>query len=163
MTRRDPRHRRTWVMVTDGERALQRRVARDFHGVTLVLDLLHVMEKLWKAAYVFHPENSPEARSFVYQRAERILSGQVSQVVKGLRQMATKRHLHGREGQGRPRRHRLLLRQPGPHALRRVPQERVADRERVDRDDGPILPKRVAPLVVRWSSPTRSTRWSARG
>ncbi len=95
MTRRDPRHRRTWVMVTDGERALQRRVARDFHGVTLVLDLLHVMEKLWKAAYVFHPENSPEARTFVYQRAERILSGQVSQVVKGLRQMATKHHLTG--------------------------------------------------------------------
>ena len=95
MTRRDPRHRRTWVMVTDGERALQRRVARDFHGVTLVLDLLHVMEKLWKAAYVFHPENSPEARTFVYQRAERILSGQVSQVVKGLRQMATEHHLTG--------------------------------------------------------------------
>ena len=39
----------------------------------------------------------------------------------------------------------------------------LADRKRRHRDDGPILPKRVAPLVVRWSSPTRSTRWSARG
>jgi hypothetical protein len=95
MTRRDPRHRRTWVMVTDGERALQRRVADTFRGVTLVLDLLHVLEKLWKAAYVFHPEGSPEATTFVYQRAERILTGQVSQVVKGLRQMVTKRRLTG--------------------------------------------------------------------
>ena len=95
ITRRDPRHRRTWVMVTDGERALQRRVAKDFRGVTLVLDLLHVMEKLWKVAYAFHPEGSPEARAFVYQRAERILSGEVSQVVKGLRQMATKHRLRG--------------------------------------------------------------------
>jgi hypothetical protein len=82
-------------MVTDGERALQRRVAASFRGVTLVLDLLHVMEKLWKAAYVLHPEGSPEAETFVRQRAERILNGQVSQVVKGLRQMVTKRGLTG--------------------------------------------------------------------
>lgn len=95
MVRRDPKHRRTWVMVTDGERALQRRVAETFEGVTLVLDLLHVLEKLWKVAYVFHPEGSPEAEAFVYQRAERILRGQVSQVVKGLRQTVTKRRLTG--------------------------------------------------------------------
>jgi len=41
MTRRDPDHERTWVIVTDGERALQRRVCNTFTGVTLVLDLLH--------------------------------------------------------------------------------------------------------------------------
>ncbi len=93
--RRDPRHRRTWVMVTDGERALQRRVVGTFSGVTLVLDLLHVLEKIWKVAYVFHPEGSPEATAFVRQRAERILSGEVSQVVKGLRQIVTKRRLKG--------------------------------------------------------------------
>ena len=95
MTRRDARRRRTWVIVTDGEHALQRRVCRDFKGVTLVLDLLHVLEKLWKAAYVLYPEGSPEAEAFVYQRAERILGGQVSQVVKGLRQIVTKRRLAG--------------------------------------------------------------------
>jgi hypothetical protein len=93
--RRDPRHGRTWVMVTDGERALQRRVAATFEGVALVLDLLHVLEKLWKVAYVFHSEGSPEAAAFVRERAERILNGQVSQVVKGLRQMVTKRGLRG--------------------------------------------------------------------
>jgi hypothetical protein len=95
MVRRDPRHRRTWVIVTDGERALQRRVADKFQGVTLILDLLHVLEKLWKVAHVLHPEGSREAETFVYQRAERILNGQVSQVVKGLRQIATKRRLTG--------------------------------------------------------------------
>jgi hypothetical protein len=36
MTRRDPRHRRTWVIVTDGERALQLRVCETFKGVTLI-------------------------------------------------------------------------------------------------------------------------------
>jgi hypothetical protein len=95
MTRRDPRKRRTWVIVTDGERALQRRVTENFEGVTLILDLLHVLEKLWAAAYVLHPEGSPEAAAFVYERAKRILTGQVSQVVKGLRQIVTKRRLTG--------------------------------------------------------------------
>jgi hypothetical protein len=62
---------------------------------TLILDLLHVLEKLSKVAYVLYPEGSPEAEAFVYQRAERILCGMVSQVAKGLRQTATKRPLTG--------------------------------------------------------------------
>jgi hypothetical protein len=95
MVRRDPRHERTWVIVTDGERALQRRVCTIFQDITMVLDLLHVLEKLWKAAYVFHPEGSGEAQDFVRVRALRILKGQVGQVVKGLRQMVTKRRLKG--------------------------------------------------------------------
>jgi hypothetical protein len=93
--RRDPARAHTWVIVTDGERALQRRVAASFEGVTLVLDLLHVTEKLWKAAHALHPEGSPKATAFVRERAARILAGQVSQVVKGLRQIVTKRHLTG--------------------------------------------------------------------
>lgn len=95
MCRRDPAHHHSWVIVTDGERTLQRRVRSSFEDVTLVLDLFHALEKLWPVAYVFHPEGSPEAQAFVKQRAHRILSGQVSQVVKGLRQMATKHHLRG--------------------------------------------------------------------
>jgi hypothetical protein len=83
------------VIVTDGERALQRRVCQTLEGATLVLDLLHVLEKLWKAASVLHPEGSPEAEAFVSERAKRILEGQVGQVVKGLRLIASKRRLTG--------------------------------------------------------------------
>jgi len=95
MQRRDPRRRKTWLVVTDGERALQRKVAATLEGIELILDLLHVLEKLWAVSYVFHPEGSPEAREFVRERILRILQGEVSQVIKGLRQMATKRHLKG--------------------------------------------------------------------
>jgi hypothetical protein len=95
MTRRDPDHQRTWVIVTDGERALQRRVITTFTDVTLVLDLLHVMDKLWKVAHVLHREGTPEAEQFVRHRTERILCGMVGQVVKGLRQTVTKRRLTG--------------------------------------------------------------------
>lgn len=66
-----------------------------FEDITLVLDLLHVLEKLWKAAHALHPEGSKEAETIVRVRALRILRGQVSQVVKGLRLIVTKRKLKG--------------------------------------------------------------------
>jgi hypothetical protein len=97
MQRRDPRHRKTWIVVTDGERALQCKVAATLQRIELVLDLLHVLEKLWAVSYVFHPEGSPEAREFVRERVLRLLHGEVSQVVKGLRQMVTKRNLRGQK------------------------------------------------------------------
>lgn len=97
MERRDPRRRKAWIVVTDGERALQRKVAATLGSIELVLDLLHVLEKLWAVSYVFSPEGSPEAREFVRERILRILQGEVSQVVKGLRQMATKRNLKGQK------------------------------------------------------------------
>ena len=96
MARRDPRGEKKHVVLTDGERALQIRVTKLLGPrVLLILDLLHVLEKLWKAAYVFHPEGSEEAQDWVFQRAYRILSGEVSQVVKGIRQTVTKRNLRG--------------------------------------------------------------------
>jgi hypothetical protein len=91
--RRDPRRRHTWVIVTDGERALQQRVAQSFPGVTLILDLPHALEKLWACAHALYREGSYEAQAFVYERAKRILEGQVDQVVKGLRLNVTKRRL----------------------------------------------------------------------
>ena len=55
----------------------------------------HVLEKLWKAAYVFHAEGSLEAELWVLDRTLRILFGEVGQVVKGIRQSVTKRGLFG--------------------------------------------------------------------
>jgi len=64
-------------------------------GVVLVLDLLHVLEKLWAAGHALYGEGSDDAEEFVRDRALRILKGEVSQVVKGLRQIVTKRKLKG--------------------------------------------------------------------
>ena len=93
MERRDPSASKTRVALTDGERALQIRVGK--LGVTLVLDLMHVLEKVWKAAYVLHAEGSLDADLWVRDRTLRILSGGVGQVVKGIRQSVTKRGLSG--------------------------------------------------------------------
>ena len=92
--RRDPDVRKTHVALTDGERALQILVGKKLK-VTLILDLLHVLEKVWKAAHVFHPEGSPEAELYARLMCLRILQGDVDQVIKGLRQTVTKRKLFG--------------------------------------------------------------------
>ena len=95
MDRRDPYGTKKRVVVTDGERALQYRVCAAMKGILLILDFLHVLEKIWACAHVFHKEGSGHAVEFVRERAFRILRGEVGQVVKGLRQMATKRKVKG--------------------------------------------------------------------
>jgi hypothetical protein len=94
MDRRDPVGLLTRIALTDGERALQIRVKSKLR-VTLILDLMHVWEKLWKAAYVFHAEGSLAADLWVLDRTLRILLGEAGQVVKGIRQSITKRALSG--------------------------------------------------------------------
>ena len=96
MDRRDLRGKKFHVVVTDGERALQRRVCLMIDDAVLVLDLLHVLERLWAAGHALYGEGTKEAVEFVRLRTLRLLRGEVSQVVKGLRQIATKRRLKGK-------------------------------------------------------------------
>lgn len=92
--RRDPGGLMTLVALTDGERAFQKRVVKSMK-VTLILDLIHVLERVWTAAHVFQPEGSAEAEVYAKLMASRILEGDVLQVVKGIRQTVTKRALTG--------------------------------------------------------------------
>ena len=92
--RRDPNGRYTLVALIDGERALQKRTLKAMKP-TLILDLIHVLDRVWTAAHVFQPEGSAEAEVYAKLMASRILEGSVSQVVKGLRQTVTKRGLTG--------------------------------------------------------------------
>jgi hypothetical protein len=63
--------------------------------VTLSLDRMQVLEKLWRAAYVSDAEGSLEADLWVLDRALRILFGEAGQVVKGIRQIIIKRGMSG--------------------------------------------------------------------
>jgi hypothetical protein len=95
--RRDPTRAKRRVGLTDGERALQTRLTTAIPGNTMILDLMHVLEKLWKATYCFNAEGSKEAVAWVRERALRLLRGQVSQVIKGMGKSATARGLKGRK------------------------------------------------------------------
>lgn len=62
-------------------------------AVTIVLDFIHVLEYVWKAAFCFHAPGSEEAERWVQERALRILKGQASDVAAGIRRSATLRNL----------------------------------------------------------------------
>jgi hypothetical protein len=92
--RRDPGVEKTHGALRDGERALQILVKRTLH-IKLIVDRLHVLERLLKAAYLFHVEGNLEAELWVKDRTLGILSGLTGQVAKGLRQSVTRRGPHG--------------------------------------------------------------------
>jgi len=90
---RNPTVDKPVVCLMDGERALWE-VQRYFlpHAVC-ILDLFHVLERLWTAAYCFHPEGSRAAEDFVEARLRMLLEGKVGRVIGGFRQMLSKREL----------------------------------------------------------------------
>ena len=94
---RDPKRQKRWVVLVDGnaDQLTRVRTAAKRLGVTvtIVLDLIHVLEYLWKAAYVFHPEGSPEAEAWVTERLLWLLCGDAGQVVASVRRTATRRGL----------------------------------------------------------------------
>jgi hypothetical protein len=95
---RNPDGSKPVVCVMDGERALWKMLARLIVGVVCILDIFHVLERLWQAAHCFHAEGSEEAKAFVTDRLRRLLRGQVGYVIGGLKQMATKQGLTGSRG-----------------------------------------------------------------
>jgi hypothetical protein len=96
--RLDPAHERRWVVVVDGNpdqiRAVRKVAARHRAKVTLILDVIHVLEYLWKAAYCFQPDASQEAEAWVTERLRALLTGHdPSQVAAGIRRSATRQRL----------------------------------------------------------------------
>jgi hypothetical protein len=92
---RNPKRIKPVVCVMDGERALWKMLLSYLCGIICILDLFHVLERVWQAAHCFHPEGSDEAQAFVTERLRRILQGDVGRVIGGLKQMATKQNLRG--------------------------------------------------------------------
>ncbi len=94
--RRDPEGKRPWVMLVDGHEGQLEDIhaAIERHGVevTLILDFIHVLEYLWKAAWCFFAPGCQEAEAWVGERAL-ILRGKASDVAAGMRRSATLRDL----------------------------------------------------------------------
>ncbi len=95
--RRDPKHNKRWVGLVDGNktqlRLLKEQAARSGVVLTIVLDLIHVLGYLWKAAFVFHKEGSEQAQSWVTERLVRLLHGNSGHVAAGIRRSATLHNL----------------------------------------------------------------------
>jgi hypothetical protein len=90
--RRDPEHQAAWVVLVDGDHTQSDCIekAANASGVTvaIIVDIIHVLEYLWKAAKaLFEPEDS-NAAQWVGEQIEQLLQGQVHSMVRSLRRSA---------------------------------------------------------------------------
>lgn len=95
--RRDPDHARTWVALVDGANHQIDRItakARDRNvQVTITIDLIHVLEYLWKAAWCFFAEGDPAVEAWVQGKAKDVLAGKATKVAGAIRRQATNARL----------------------------------------------------------------------
>jgi hypothetical protein len=90
--RRDPGHARTWIALADGDNyqigLFQAQAADRGIDMTILVDFIHVLEYLWKAAWCFFPARDPAMEDWVTTQALDILHGRTPQVITRIRQLA---------------------------------------------------------------------------
>ena len=156
---RDPEHVKHWVALVDGAETqlvlVEEAAAARGVDVTVILDIIHVVEYVWKAAHAFHPAGSLELACWAWTRVRRILEGRAP-------------HGGGVDARGGDRR-RLVARRPqaGRHvcrlpaqvcavsALRPLPRGGLSHRHRGDRRGVPVPGPRPdgvdrRPLATGW-------------
>jgi hypothetical protein len=91
--RRDPGQARVWVALVDGNNQQIDRIRAEARArkitVQIVVDFIHVLEYVWKAAWCFHPEGDPAAEAWVRAQARQILAGRAGIVAAAIRRKAT--------------------------------------------------------------------------
>jgi len=90
--RRDPDHRRTWIALADGDSCqlgwIKDQAAARGVRVTILVDFIHVIGYLWKAAWCFHPARDPAAEDWVSAQGLDILHGRVTEVISRITRLA---------------------------------------------------------------------------
>lgn len=99
---RDPGHVRPWVVLVDGARhqldLITAEAARRRIRVHIVIDFVHVLEKLWAAAWSLHPPAAPAAEDWVAGHALALLAGHTGQVITTLTAQAATAGAQHRDG-----------------------------------------------------------------
>jgi hypothetical protein len=95
--RRDPMNEKRWACLIDGDPRQLKRVQtiakKKGINITIVMDIIHVIEYLWKAARVFHEETCLKSETWVTERLLAILQGKAGQVAAGIKRSATLRKI----------------------------------------------------------------------
>ena len=93
---RDPAHQKHWVALVDGNKhqiSILRRLAKNKgHDLTIIVDIIHVIEYLWDAGRAFYPKAGEELENWVGVRILEILRGKAGYVAGGMRRSATLRN-----------------------------------------------------------------------
>ena len=102
--RRDPARERTWIALVDGNKqqieAIEAEAARRGAKVTILIDLIHVLEYLRGAAWSFFETGDPAAEEWVAAQATKILEGKSAQAAAGIRRRATTYGYPAKEREG---------------------------------------------------------------
>ena len=95
--RRDPTHSRAWVALVDGNNHQIDRIETEAKArgvdITIVVDLIHVLEYLWGAVWSFFTEGDAAAEAWVRDRALAVLEGNARDVAAGIRRRASTERL----------------------------------------------------------------------
>ena len=95
--RRDPNRSRPWTILVDGgETQLEiilSYIKRYRPDAMLILDFIHVLEYIWKAAHGLFGVGSKEAQAWVAEQALGILKGEAATVAVDMRRKATRQQL----------------------------------------------------------------------
>jgi hypothetical protein len=91
-TARDPLHVRPWVVLVDGARhqldLITEQAARHQVHPHILLDLVHVLERLWNAAWCFHAPGDTAVEDWVAVRALDLLSGRLDHALETIQTQA---------------------------------------------------------------------------
>lgn len=91
--RRDPEHLRPWVGLVDGNnhqiKVLRAEARRRGVEISILVDVVHVLEYLWGAAWCFFDEGDPNAESWVKEKALAVLDGRAGVVAGAIGRKAT--------------------------------------------------------------------------
>ena len=99
---RDPGHARDWLALVDGDNhqihlIQAEAAARGVTGLTILIDLIHVLEYLWKAAWAFHQPRDPAIETWTITQATDILHGRAAEVTDRIARLAAEHPPQGPE------------------------------------------------------------------
>ena len=101
---RDPGHRRTWVVLVDGAEhqldLIRAEAARRGVTIHVVIDIIHVLEYLWKAAWSLHAAGDPAVEDWVAVKALAVLAGDSARAAEEITAKADAAGLEGSQRNG---------------------------------------------------------------
>ena len=95
--KRDPDLQKKWVILVDGDpnqiKRIKNRIKKMNSGATIILDIIHLIEYLWRAARNLFKNNHKDCENWVKRKLLEILQGSAGYAAAGIKRTATNRKL----------------------------------------------------------------------
>jgi hypothetical protein len=101
---RDPGRQRTWVVLVDGAEhqlsLIRAETARRGVTIHIIIDVIHVLEYIWDAAWCLHKAGDPAAEDWVAVKALAVLAGDSDRAAQEITAKAEASGLQGNQRAG---------------------------------------------------------------